>query len=329
MVITKTPLRISFFGGGTDYPAWFRRHGGAVLSTTIDKYSYITARHLPPFFAHKNLVVWSKIEKTKHRDEIEHPSVKKTLEYLNMDGLGIHYDGDLPARTGLGSSSAFTVGLLHALYALKGEEASKHKIAHDAIHIEQNLLQENVGSQDQVAAAFGGLNRIEFYPDDTIRVTPLAVDAGRLERLQQNLMLVFTGFERTASDVAGEQVQNTHAHAREEELRAMHGIVDKASAVLTSTNGDLDDFGRLLDESWQIKKTLSSKITNGSIDGMYERARASGAIGGKLLGAGGGGFMLLYARPENQARVKDALKGFLHVPFRFDTTGSQVIHQTA
>ena len=328
MVITKTPLRVSFFGGGTDYPTWYRKHGGAVLSTTIDKYSYITARHLPPFFEHKNLVVWSKIEKVKHRDEIEHPSVRETMRYLGIeDGLGVHYDGDLPARTGLGSSSAFTVGFVHALYALKGMDVTKQKLAEHAIHIEQNMLKENVGSQDQVAAAFGGLNKISFGADGGIVVSPIRMSPARSEELQRNLMLVFTGFERTASDIAKEQVAN--AHDKTDELRAMHAMVDQATAILTSDTHSLDDFGRLLDESWRIKQTLSSKITNAAINDMYDAARRAGALGGKLLGAGGGGFMLLYTRPEHQPKVREALKGFLQVPFRFDATGSQVIHRMA
>ena len=326
MVITKTPLRVSFFGGGTDYPTWYRTYGGAVLSTTIDKYGYITVRHLPPFFEHKNLIVWSKIEKVKHRDEIEHPSVRESMRYFGIeDGLGVHYDGDLPARTGLGSSSAFTVGFVNALLTLKGMDVTKQQLAEHAIHIEQNMLKENVGSQDQVAAAFGGLNKISFAANGAIVVTPMRMSPARAEELQRNLMLVFTGFERTASDVAREQVANTHE--KTEELRAMHAMVDQAAAIITSDTHPLDDFGRLLDESWQIKQTLSSKITNGAIGDIYETARQAGAIGGKLLGAGGGGFLLLYVRPENQPKVREALKGFLHVPFRFDTTGSTVIHR--
>lgn len=327
MVISKTPWRISFFGGGTDYPAWYREHGGAVLSATIDKYGYITCRHLPPFFEHKTLVVWSHIEKVRTVNEILHPSVRETLRFLDMpEGLGIHFDGDLPARTGLGSSSAFTVGLLNAIYALRGEPISKRKLALDAIHIEQNLIKETVGSQDQVAAAFGGLNKIIFGGPEEFTVTPAVIDAGRREAFENHLMLVFTGFSRNASDVAAEQVANTATKVRE--LEAMRGMVNEACLILEDVSRQLADFGRLLDESWQIKKTLSSKITNDHIDGIYNEARSAGAVGGKILGAGGGGFMLLFVPPDIQPKVRERLKGLMQVPFRFESEGSHIVHQT-
>lgn len=328
MVITKTPWRISFFGGGTDFPAWYREHGGAVLSTTIDKYGYITCRYLPPFFEHKTLVVWSHIEKVKEAHEILHPSVRETLKFLNFqEGLGIHFDGDLPARTGLGSSSAFTVGLLNALYALRGEEATKHKLASDAIHIEQNLIKEAVGSQDQVAAAFGGFNRITFRKDGAIDVLPVAIAPERLERFQDHLLLVFTGFSRSGGRIEAEKIENLGA--REQELHRMRELVDEAHAVLTSESSALEDFGRMLDESWQLKRTLSPSVANSHLDGIYEDARQAGAIGGKLLGAGGGGFFLLLARPEVQPRIREKLKHLLFVPFQFEQDGSQVIHRTS
>ncbi len=327
MVISKTPWRISFFGGGTDLPAWYREHGGAVLSTTIDKYGYITCRFLPPFFEHKNLVVWSHIEKTKSVDEILHPSVRETLKFLNFhDGLGIHFDGDLPARTGLGSSSSFTVGLLNALYALRGQETTKKQLALDAIHIEQNLIRENVGSQDQVAAAFGGLNRITFDKSGEIDVTPIPIKPERLEELQNHLMLVFTGLLRSASSVEGEKIQNMSQRVRE--FTAMHEMVGEAFGILTDERDRLHDFGKLLHEMWQLKRTLASSVANDHIDGIYEEARQTGAIGGKLLGAGGGGFMLLFAPPEVQPKIRERLKGLMQVPFRFESQGSHIIHQT-
>ncbi|MBI2055297.1 MAG: kinase [Candidatus Sungbacteria bacterium] len=327
MVISKTPLRISFFGGGTDYPTWYRERGGAVLSTTIDKYSYVTVRYLPPFFEHKNLVVWSQIEKVKEIEEIAHPSVRETLKFLKIrDGLGIHYDGDLPARTGLGSSSAFTVGFLNALHALQGRQVAKRQLALDAIHIEQNLIKENVGSQDQVAAAFGGLNKIEFGGQDEIRVMPVEAEPQRLNLLQEHLMLFFTGFSRTASDIAAEQIKNTPQKTKE--LGAMRGMVTEAQEILENRASNIEDFGRLLRESWEIKRTLSSQVSNPFIDAVYKKALEAGALGGKLLGAGGGGFLLIFARPDRHLKIKEELQPLRYVPFRFEDLGSQIIHKT-
>lgn len=327
MVISKTPWRISFFGGGTDIPAWYREHGGAVLSTAIDKYGYITCRYLPPFFEHKHLVVWSHIEKVKEVHEILHPSVRETLKFLNFhDGVGIHFDSDLPARTGLGSSSAFTVGLLHALYALRGKEISKKQLALDAIHIEQDLIKDSVGSQDQVAVAFGGLNRITFDSSGDVEVTPVPIKPERREQLQNHLMLVFTGFSRTAAHVEAEKIQNMPT--RIQELSAMRKMVDEAFAILTSEQDRLDEFGTLLDEHWQLKRALASQVTNDHIDAIYDEARSAGAAGGKILGAGGGGFMLLFAPPHAQPKIRERLKGLMHVPFRFESSGSHIIHQT-
>ena len=327
MVISKTPWRISFFGGGTDIPAWYREHGGAVLSTTIDKYGYITCRYLPPFFEHKHLVVWSHIEKVKEVREILHPSVRETVKFLNItDGLGIHFDGDLPARTGLGSSSAFTVGLLNALYALRGREISKRQLALDAIHVEQNIIRESVGSQDQVAAAFGGFNRINFGQSGEIDVAPVPIRPQRLEQLQNHLMLVFTGFSRTASSLEAEKIQNMPQ--RIQELSAMRKMVDQALAILTDERDRLDDFGKLLHDSWQLKRALASKVTNDHIDAIYDEARLAGAIGGKILGAGGGGFMLLFAPPQAQPKIRERLKDLMQVPFRFEPSGSRIIYQT-
>lgn len=327
MIITRTPFRISFFGGGTDYPIWYREHGGAVLSTTINKYCYITCRYLPPFFAHKSRIVWSKIELVSHTDEIVHPVVRETLKFLEIrDGVEIHHDADLPARSGMGSSSAFTVGLLHALYTLLGKPITKYQLARDAIHIEQERLRENVGSQDQAAAAFGGLNLITFGGPSEITVTLLTVSAERLQALEERLLLFFTGFSRNASEIAASQIQNTPK--KQKELVAMRALVDQAATLLRDPTADLDDFGRMLDETWKLKRSLSDVIATSKIDAIYETARSAGALGGKLLGAGGGGFMLFYVRPEERQKVKDALRELLHVPFRFETQGSQVIYSS-
>jgi D-glycero-alpha-D-manno-heptose-7-phosphate kinase len=323
MIISRTPFRISFFGGGTDYPVWYRDHPGAVLATTINKYCYVTCRYLPPFFDHKWKIVYSLVEQTTSVDQIKHPAVRETFRYLGIeDGIEIHHDADLPARTGLGSSSAFTVGLLNALYALKGVMPGKDRLAREAIQIEHEWIRENVGAQDQTLAAHGGFVRIDFGGGHGIRVSPVTVSPDRLQHLQQHLMLVFTGFARTASEVAAEQLQMTpHKQA---ELKAMHGLVGSAIDILNS-DADISEFGNLLHETWSLKRRLSSRITLPELDSIYEAARDAGAIGGKLLGAGGGGFFLFFARPEDQPRIRQRLKGLLHVPFGFDTSGSQII----
>lgn len=323
MIITRTPFRISFFGGGTDYPVWYRENGGAVLATTINKYCYITVRNLPPFFEYKNRIVWSKIENVKEVDEIEHPSVRTCLKYLNISqGIVVHHDADLPARTGLGSSSAFTVGLLHALCGLKGLISDKKKLAEDAICIEQNLLKENVGCQDQIIAAHGGLNHIRFSGEDKFFVTPITLPKERLELLQDHLMLFFTGISRSASEIAAEQVRRTKEKILE--LSTMYQMVEEGLAILKGAK-KLEDFGQLIHENWKLKKSLTNKISNSFIDDLYEEACRAGAIGGKLLGAGGGGFFLIFARPENQSKIKQRLSKLLHVPFRFENFGSQII----
>ena len=324
MIITRTPFRISFFGGGTDYPTWYEKHGGATLSTTIDKYCYITVRHLPPFFEVKNRIVWSKIELVDSHDEIEHPSVRETLKHLGIDkGVEVHHAGDLPARSGLGSSSSFTVGLLHALHVLLSKPITKMGLAKDAIHIEQNLIKECVGSQDQMAAAFGGLNKFTFSKSGELSAEPVALSDERSQELQKHLMLVFTGMARTASEVAQEQVKTTHE--KEGELKAMQAMVDRAIDILKSEE-DVKEFGRLLHETWMIKRGLTGKITNSKVDSIYDKARGAGAIGGKLLGAGNGGFMLLFVPPEKQAAVRAMLKDLVIVPFRFEDGGSQIIY---
>jgi len=323
MIISRTPLRVSFFGGGTDYPHWFNEHEGAVLATAIDKYIYISTRALPPFFDHKTRIVWSFIERIKEIDEIKHPSARECLRFMNInDGVEIHYDADLPARTGLGSSSTFTVGLLNSLYALKGQMVPKTLLAKNAISVEQDFIKENVGCQDQILAAFGGFNLVKFKPGREFEVHPITLDAGRMDMFQKHLMLIFTGFTRTASEVAGELIKKTPD--KKTELTTMHQIVYEAINILNS-NTDIREFGKLLNKTWELKRSLTNRITTPEIDEIYSTAMKAGALGGKLLGAGGGGFMLLFAEPEAQAKIKQKLRKFLHVPFQFETMGSQII----
>lgn len=323
MIISRTPFRISFFGGGTDYPVWFREHGGAVLATTIDKYCYISCRYLPPFFDHKTRIAYSKIEHAKTNADIEHPAVRGVLQYLNVsEGLEIHHDGDLPARTGLGSSSSFTVGLLHALFALQHRMPTKSELAHEAIHVEQHILREAVGSQDQALAAYGGLCRLTFSSTGEIGYQPLIIKPDRLKQFQEHLLLYFTGFSRTASEIAKDQILQTKQHRVE--LFAMLQMVQEGVSILSSDR-DLADFGELLHEAWMVKRSLTSKITTPLIDQIYEAARNAGALGGKLLGAGGGGFMLIFAKPDLHTKINAALPGLLQVPFQLEGSGSQIV----
>ncbi len=323
MIISRAPFRISFFGGGTDYPVWYKENGGAVLGATINKYCYITCRYLPPFFEHKHRIIWSQTELVQDIDEIRHPSVRETVRFMGItEGLEIHHDGDLPARSGLGSSSTFTVCLLHALCALKGTMPSKMQLALDAIHIEQEMIKENVGSQDQTLAAFGGFNRIDFSGEQDIQVQSVKLNPERLEQLQNHLMLFFTGFSRTASQIAGEQISETPNKKRE--LTEMYQMVDEATRILNGDD-DLIEFGKLLHESWRLKRSLTDKISTPYIDYLYDAAMSAGATGGKILGAGGGGFVLFFVRPELQTEVHEKLRGLLHVPFRFEDSGSQII----
>ena len=324
MIISRTPHRISFFGGGTDYPLWYLENGGKVLGAAIDKYCYITCRELPPFFTHKHRIVYSKAETVREVDEIQHPSARETLKYLKITkGLEIHHDGDIPARSGMGSSSAFTVGLLKALYALDGRIITKEILYKEAIHVEQNLIKENVGSQDQVWAACGGLNIIEFLQNGEILVKPIIMRENLLRSFENKFMLFFTWLSRNSSEIAIEQIENTQKNRNE--LIEMAGLVNAAYKILISGKNDFAEFGKLLNETWRLKKSLSTKITNGEIDAIYEIALKNGAIGGKLLGAGSGGFILFYVEPENQDRLKEALKGYLHVPFKFDFSGSEIM----
>jgi D-glycero-alpha-D-manno-heptose-7-phosphate kinase len=324
MIITSTPLRISFFGGGTDYPVWYRKHGGSVLSTTIDKFCYITCRRLPPFFEYHSRISYSNVENVATNEAIQHPSVRACLQFLGIEeGVEIHHVADLPARTGLGTSSAFTVGLLLGLHALQNRMCDKRTLAAEAIHVEQNILMEAVGAQDQVSAAHGGFNRINFNVDGSLDVSPILVAPERLDELQRCLALYFTGFSRTASEIAQEQIERTPQ--RTQELNTMLQLVDEAEKIVTSPHYPLDMFGRLLHESWQIKRTLTRKISNASIDELYAAALSAGALGGKLLGAGGGGFMLFYVPPERRAALRARLKNLLCVPFHFSPRGSHVV----
>lgn len=328
MIISRTPFRISFFGGGTDYPVWYEKNGGAVLSTTIDKYCYITTRFLPPFFNYKYRIRYTTREEVNDISQITHPSVKECLKFLNINnGVEVIHTGDLPAQSGTGSSSAFTVGFLNSLYALNGRMATKRQLALDAIHIEQDLIKENVGSQDQTSAAFGGLNKIEFGGESKISIQPMIVGPEKMNLLQSHLMLFFTGFSRTASDIAKEQIRLTPS--KEKELMAMRQMVDEAVNILNGNINEISNFGKLLNESWKIKRSLTDKISNSQIDNIYEAGIGAGALGGKLCGAGGGGFILFFASPDVQPRIKEVLKGFLYVPFHFESLGSQIIFHSA
>ena len=324
MIITRTPFRISFFGGGTDYPAWYRENGGAVLATTIDKYCYISCRRLPPFFEHKHRIVYSQIENVQAIQEIQHPAVRAVLGYADIEaGLEIHHDGDLPARSGLGSSSSFTVCLLHALKALDGKLSDKEALAREAIHVEQNIIKESVGSQDQVSAAFGGFNKIVFNRNDSFNVYPITVNKERISELNDHLMLFFSGFSRFSSDIAKSKIENFQK--KQDELNKMHAMVDEAISILENLDTPIDQFGKMLHTSWQYKKSLSNKISTPEIDKIYEVALAAGATGGKILGAGGGGFLLVFAKPEKQVAVRQSLHKLVHVPFNFEYSGSRIV----
>ncbi len=323
MIISRTPYRISFFGGGTDYPAWYRKHGGSVLSTTIDKYCYLTCRYLPPFFEHRIRIVYSKIENCQIINNIQHPAVREALRYLNINrGVEIHHDGDLPARSGMGTSSSFVVGLLNALYALKGIIPSKQQLAMNSIEIEQIILKEIVGSQDQISAAYGGINHIEFMTNGEITVKPLTVSRERTEELNSFLMLFYTGIKRTASNIAESYV--TNIESRKRQFRIMKDLVNESIYILGSGQ-DIINFGELLNEAWETKRNLSSVVSNQQVDNIYSEACSAGALGGKLTGAGGGGFLLLFVPPAKRQNVYEKLNSLLHIPFNFEFSGSQII----
>lgn len=324
MILCRTPTRISFFGGGTDYPEWYLENGGEVLSTTINKYSYITIRQLPQIFDYKFRVRYYKTEETKKIEDIAHPSVKACAMFLGLKtGFEMVHNSDLPARSGLGSSSTFTVGMLHSMYSLENYMPTKRELAMNAIHVEQNLIKESVGSQDQVAAAWGGFNRIRFNSRNTFEVEPILLNPDRLHELQNKLLLCFTGFARIASEIANEQIKVIPR--KFDELKEMKSLTEEAFSILRSGNS-LDEFGKLLDIQWRIKKSITNKISNKEIDEIYSTGIKSGALGGKLLGAGGGGFMLFYAHESKHADIKSALKDKIFIPFRFEDTGSQIVY---
>lgn len=323
MIISRTPFRISFFGGGTDYPEWYLEHGGQVLAAAIDKYCYLTARYLPPFFEHKTRIIYSQMENVSRVEEIKHPAVRAILQYLRVDrGVEIHHDADLPARSGIGSSSSFAVGLLHALHALQGRMMSKYELAMQAIHIEQVMLKETVGSQDQFSASYGGLNHIRFNAGGEISVAPIVAPRERIEALNHHIILFYTGILRTATDVASTYVQNINSRRRQ--LRLLSDLCQEAIRVL-SQGKSLTEFGEILHEGWEIKRSLSSKVTNHEVDEIYQTARKNGAIGGKLTGAGGGGFMMLFAPPDRHEDIRRAFRNLIFVPVNFDFNGSQII----
>ena len=325
MIITQTPFRMSFFGGGTDIENFFHENGGSVLSTTFDKYCYVTVRHLPRFFDYSTDLTYSKSERVNSVDEIEHPAIRNAMKMLDMHELRLTYDADLPARSGLGTSSSFAVGMLNAFYALKGKYVDKKRLADEAIYLERTLCNESGGWQDQIAAAYGGLNRINFIGNE-YEVMPVIISPERKLQLNRNLMLFFTGFIRFSSDV--QKANELDKRDRFAQLKEMHRLVDDAEAVLTDNHSNLDEFGRLLDHTWRLKRQVGAAVSTESIDGLYERGIKAGAIGGKLLGAGGGGFLLFYVPQEYQEAVRTQLSELLYIPFKFENKGTQVIHYT-
>ncbi|MDD5867385.1 MAG: kinase [Lachnospiraceae bacterium] len=326
MIITRTPFRMSFFGGGTDMKDFFTEHGGAVISTTFDKYCYVIVRHLPRFFDYSTELSYSKIERVTSIDDIEHPAIRNAMKMLDMHELRLTYEADLPARSGLGTSSSFAVGMLNAFYALKGKYADKKKLADDAIYLERVLCNEAGGWQDQIAASFGGFNRINFNKDGTYDVYPLIIHPDRKKQLDDNLLMFFTGFTRFSSDMQKANAKGYHDKTKQ--LLEMLDLVDQAQKILTDKNSDLDDFGRLLDHTWKLKRQTGGAITTDSIDALYQRGIDAGALGGKLLGAGGGGFLVFYVQSEKKQAVKEAMKDLLYVPFHFEDGGTRVIHYT-
>jgi D-glycero-alpha-D-manno-heptose-7-phosphate kinase len=329
MIISKTPFRISFLGGGTDYPDYFNQFGGSVVSTSINQYIYITIRPVLKIHDFKYRIAYSKLEVCQNIHEIEHPVVRESLKYLNIEqGLEINIIGDLPAKTGIGSSSSFTVGFLHTLHTLKGEQVSKEQLAKEAIHVEQVLLQERVGVQDQLAAAYGGFNYMQFSKD-ALLVTPVHIKAERLEQLQNNLLMFYTGLTRYASEILSEQIKNTQEQKVNVELKSINDMVQKGLHILNTETENIDNFGALMHEGWMMKKKLSSAISNNFLDDIYSKANAAGALGGKLLGAGGGGFFLMYVPEKAKQAVRLALQDLVEVDFRFENGGSQIIHHSA
>lgn len=324
MIITKTPFRMSFFGGGTDMESFFREYGGAVLSTTFDKYCYVTVRHLPRFFDWTTHLTYSNQEYVNDVEEINHPAIRNAMKMLDMHEIRLLYEADLPARSGLGTSSSFAVGMLNAFYALKGKYADKKKLADEAIYLERVLCEEAGGWQDQIAASFGGMNRIEFNKDGTYDVRPIIIHPDRKQQLNDNLLMFFTGFTRFSSDM--QKANQAGYNEKIKQLKEMYALVDEAESVLEDKHADLDDFGRLLDKTWRLKRQTGGAITTDSIDSLYEKGIQAGALGGKLLGAGGGGFLVFYVQTEKKTAVMEAMKDLQYVPFRFEDGGTQVIH---
>jgi D-glycero-alpha-D-manno-heptose-7-phosphate kinase len=324
MVTSRTPFRVSLFGGGTDYPTWYRQHGGAVMGTTINKYCYISYRNLPPFFEHRHRIVYSRIELPQTIDQIEHPAVRNILQdYKISDGVEIQHHGDLPARSGLGSSSAFTVGLLNALRAHDGRISSPEWLAKEAIRMEQQVIQEAVGSQDQIWAAYGGTNFISFHTDGSFSVTPVVMSQARRDELQSHMMLFFTRFSRVAQTVAALKIKNLLA--RQQQLQTIRRMAEEARNILQSPDRPISELGMLLREAWCVKKELADGVTTPAIDEIQQAAIRAGALGAKLLGAGGGGFMLILAEPQNHAAIREALKGLIEVSFRIGSAGSRIV----
>lgn len=324
MIITKTPFRMSFFGGGTDMESFFREYGGAALSTTFDKYCYVNVRHLPRFFDYSTELSYSKIDRVKDIDDIEHPAIRNAMKMLDMHEIRLTYEADLPARSGLGTSSSFAVGMLNAFYALKGKYADKKRLADEAIYLERTLCNESGGWQDQIAASFGGMNRIEFNQDGTYDVRPIIIHPDRKKQLNDNLLMFFTGFTRLSSEI--QKVNQAGYDEKIKQLKDMYSLVNDAEAILEDPYCDLNEFGRLLDKTWRLKRQTGGAITTNSIDMLYERGMNAGALGGKLLGAGGGGFIVFYVEPDKREKVFEAMQGLLHVPFKFEDGGTQVIH---
>jgi D-glycero-alpha-D-manno-heptose-7-phosphate kinase len=325
MIITKTPFRMSFFGGGTDMENFFRENGGAVLSTTFDKYCYVNVRHLPRFFDYSTELSYSKTERVTDIDMIQHPAIRNAMKMLDMHEIRLTYEADLPARSGLGTSSSFAVGMLNAFYALKGKYADKKKLADGAIYLERELCKEAGGWQDQIAASFGGFNRINFS-DEGYEVLPVIISPERKRKLNQNLMMFFTGFTRFSSDV--QKANTIGKEDKTKQLKEMLLLVDEAEKVLTDRQTDLNEFGRMLDHTWKLKRQTGNAVSTSDIDLLYEKGMKAGALGGKLLGAGGGGFLVFYVEPDKQDNVKNAMDNLLHIPFQFEDGGTQVIHYT-
>lgn len=323
MIITKTPFRMSFFGGGTDMPEFFNEHGGAVISTTFDKYCYVNVRHLPPFMPYYSELVYSRFERVNNIEYIEHPLIRECMRLHDIHEIRLTYEGDLPARTGLGTSSTFAVGMLNAFCALKGKMMSKRQLAEEAIHVERNILKEHGGWQDQIAAAFGGLNRIDFA-DNQFKVTPMIIHPDRKKLLNDSLLMFYTGVSRFSSDIQKDTLSNQQDKLTQ--LKEMLCLVEDAQKILTDKQSDMNDFGRLLDHTWKLKRGTGKKVSNNSIDELYARGIKAGALGGKLLGAGGGGFLLFYVEPDKQVSVMKELNELMHVPFRFEAEGTTVVH---